>query len=132
MPTIATRFRHILCPVDFSEYSRAALRYASELAQRGSGRLTVLFVNDPLIGTAAAAAGYDVKALNAKTEAELRRFVTRTLGPGSSIVPTLLTSLGQPAPEIEKTAARVGATLLVMGSRGLTGPGKWLFGSTTR
>ena len=40
-------FRRILCPVDFSACSRAALRYAAALARRQEGELTVLFVNDP-------------------------------------------------------------------------------------
>ena len=29
IPAINRQFRHILCPVDFSDYSRTALRYAS-------------------------------------------------------------------------------------------------------
>jgi nucleotide-binding universal stress UspA family protein len=124
------QFRHILCPVDFSEYSRTALRYAGVLAQRSKGRLTVLFVNDPLLGSAAAAAAYDVSALEAKTRAELKRFVARALGDAAAGA-TITTTLGHPAPEIVGTARRLGADLVVMGSRGLTGPGKWLFGSTT-
>jgi nucleotide-binding universal stress UspA family protein len=39
--------------------------------------------------------------------------------------------MGHSAPTIAKTAARLGADLIVMGSHGLTGPGKWLVGSTT-
>jgi nucleotide-binding universal stress UspA family protein len=124
------RFRHILCPVDFSEYSRIALRHGGALAQQSKSRLTVLFVNDPLLGSAAAAAAYDVSALEAKTRAELKRFVTRALGDAGSGA-TIATTLGHPAPEIVKAAGRLGADLVVMGSRGLTGPGKWFFGSTT-
>ena len=124
------QFRHILCPVDFSEYSRTALRYAAALARGGKGRLTVLFVNDPLLGSAAAAAAYDVSSLEAKTDAELKRFVARALGAGASAA-AITTALGHPAPEIAKAAERMGADLVVMGSRGLTGPGKWFFGSTT-
>ena len=130
IPAIYRQFRHILCPVDFSEYSRTALRYAAALARRNKCRLTVLFVNDPLLGAAAAAAAYDVQALAARTDAELRRFVGGVIGvngPAMSIV----TAFGHPAPEIIKAAKRLGADLVVMGSRGLTGPAKWFLGSTT-
>lgn len=123
-------FRRILCPVDFSECSRTALRYARELARRGDGTLTVFFANDPLLGAAAAAAAYDVRALAAKTDKELRRFVARSLGVNAKSA-AIVTALGHPAPAIRKAGAALRADLIVMGSRGITGPGKWLFGSTT-
>jgi nucleotide-binding universal stress UspA family protein len=131
MPSKAMQFRHVLCPVDFSEYSRTALRYAFALAGDSNSRLTVLFVNDPLLGTAAAAAGYDIKVLEAKTVAEIRTFVARTVGESESRRAAIVTALGQPAYEIQKVAKRVRADLMVLGSRGATGPGKWFFGSTT-
>jgi nucleotide-binding universal stress UspA family protein len=123
-------FRQILCPVDFSVHSRRALRYAAALAARARGKLTVLFVADPLLNAAVAAAAYDVNALSARTEAELRRFVTSTLGANAPTA-TIATAVGHVAPEIAKMAGRIGADLIVMGSRGLTGVGKWFFGSTT-
>lgn len=122
-------FQHVLCPVDFSAHSRHALRYAARLAHGSKGNLTVLFVNDPLLGAAAAAAAYDVKALAAKTEAELRRFVARAIG--KDVPVSIATAFGHPAPEIQKAAERLSADLVVMGARGLTGLGKWFFGSTT-
>ena len=42
-------FRSILCPVDFSPNSRAALRYAAMLARLSDAHLTVLYVDDPLL-----------------------------------------------------------------------------------
>ncbi len=123
-------FRNILCPIDFSSGSREAVRYGAELARRANGTLTILFVNDPLLGPAAAAAGYDLHALEANTTAELRRFVKRILGAGASSA-TLATAYGHAVPEILKAARRVEADLIVMGSRGLTAPAKWFSGSTT-
>ena len=123
-------FRHVLCPIDFSEYSRTALRYAFTLVRRNNGRLTVLFVNDPLLGTAAAAAGYDVSALTAKTGAELRRFAAGAIGEGAAGA-GIVTAFGHAAPQIQKAVERLAADVVVLGSRGLTGPGKWFFGSTT-
>src|SRR6187431_2841300 len=48
------RMRSILCPVDFSANSRAALRYAATLVRHGDGRVVVLYVDDPLLAVAAA------------------------------------------------------------------------------
>jgi nucleotide-binding universal stress UspA family protein len=39
----------VLCPVDFSENSRGALRYAAEIAAHLGARLTLPAVNDPLL-----------------------------------------------------------------------------------
>ena len=39
----------VLCPVDFSENSRGALRYAAAIASHLGARLTLLAVNDPLL-----------------------------------------------------------------------------------
>ena len=45
--------RSLLCPVDFSEQSGHALRWAKTLARRTKGRLTVLSAVDPLLAEAA-------------------------------------------------------------------------------
>jgi nucleotide-binding universal stress UspA family protein len=129
LPANKRLIRHILCPIDFSATSKTALRYAAVLAGRNSARLTVLFVNDPLLGAAAAAADYDVRDLAAKTDAELRRFATGVIG--DTVAVSRLTTSGDPAQETNKAAERLGADLVVMGSRGLTGFGKWMLGSTT-
>jgi hypothetical protein len=39
----------ILCPVDFSDASRGALRYASAIAEHFGSRLVILAVEDPLL-----------------------------------------------------------------------------------
>lgn len=123
-------FTNILCPVDFSRHSRAALRLAAGVARRSGGRLTVLYVTHPLLTTAAAAAAYDIHRLNAQTEVELRRFVRRTLGPDAPPV-TILLTLGHPSPAIHKAARRLAADLIVIGTHGLSGTRKLFFGSTT-
>ncbi len=123
-------FTHILCPVDFSRHSRSALRLAAGLARRSGGGLTVLYVTHPLLTTAAAAAAYDIHRLNAQTEAELRRFVRRTLGPDAPPVTVLLT-IGHPSAAIRKAARRLAVDLIVVGTHGLSGTRKLFFGSTT-
>ena len=126
-------FRSILCPVDFSAPSRAALRCAAAVAETSGGEITVLFVNDPLLGTAAAAAAYDTAAMARRTDAELKRFVQTALKgmrlPARAV--RCVAAFGKPAPVIVKRAGAVGADLIVMGTRGLGGASRLLLGSTT-
>jgi nucleotide-binding universal stress UspA family protein len=124
-------FRSVLCPVDFSANSRAALRYAAMLARLSDAHLVVLFVDDPLLATAAATRR-GAAALLASTEDELRHFVSgalRNTTPRAST--TLLTRVGKPAPEIVSSAARHGCDVIVMGYRGIGRASRFLFGSTT-
>jgi universal stress protein A len=125
-------FGSILCPVDFSANSRAALRYGAALARRSHGLLVVLFVNDPLL-VAAAAAAYDARALATTSERELRRFVTKALGasPNTRSI-RFLTAVGKPATAIVKVARDHRCDVIVMGTQGLSGPSKWFFGSVTQ
>jgi nucleotide-binding universal stress UspA family protein len=123
-------FRTILCPVDFSADSRAALRYAATIAQRGQGHVTVLFVSDPLLAAAAAVA-WDERKLAERTGVELRRFVTSVVGATGVGAVSSLVAMGDPAREIRKAARRLKSDLVVLGARGLGGAGKLFFGSTT-
>ena len=71
-------FRSVLCPVDFSEDSRRALRYAAAVAARGDAVLDVMYVNDPLLIAAAAAALHD-RDLVKRSAKQLREFIDATL-----------------------------------------------------
>jgi nucleotide-binding universal stress UspA family protein len=118
--------------VDFSANSRAALRCGAALARRSHGSLTVLFVNDPLL-VAAAAAAYDARTLARTCDLELRRFVLKALGSWAKTQPVLfLAAVGKPAQEIVRVSQRRRCDLIVMGTQGLSGPSKWFFGSVTQ
>ena len=124
-------FRSILCPVDFSRNSRSALRYAAMLARLSGAHLVVLYVNDPLLATAAATRP-DAEAIIVSTENDLRRFVAGALRNATPPVPTtLLTIAGKPSREIVNAAERHGCELIVMGYRGAGRASRLLFGSTT-
>ena len=122
-------FRSILCPVDFSTHSRAALRYAAALARRSSCHLVVGYVNDPLLAIAAATKS-DARALIHAREHDLHRFVVSVTA-ARPINVTLVTTAGKPAREIVNVAERHGCDLIVMGYRGVGRASKLLFGSTT-
>ena len=123
-------FETILCPVDFSPNSRRALQHATAIARRSKGRVTALYVNNPLL-MAAAAAAYDERDLARTCDTELGRFIRQAVGPKGAPAVDRVVVMGEPAREIEKAAGRLGADLIVVGTHGLSGAGKWFFGSTT-
>jgi nucleotide-binding universal stress UspA family protein len=132
---LATRtgFRSILCPIDFSDQSRLALRYAAGIARRSHGRLSVLYVNDPLLIAAAGIALND-RTLATRNLAELRKFVESTVSPHAMERARIdhMVASGKPVDEITKAAKRRRCDVIVMGTHGLTGADRLLFiGSTT-
>ena len=122
-------FRSILCPIDFSEHSRRALRYAESVAVRANATLTVTYANDPLLVAAAAVALHD-RRITQRSATELRAFVEGTLV-GRGLQWKSQVSVGNPAQAILKAAARTRADLIVLGTHGLTGTNRLLIGSTT-
>jgi nucleotide-binding universal stress UspA family protein len=119
----------VLCPVDFSEPSRAALRYAAAIADHLGGRLIVLAVDDPFLAEAAASAGF-VPSLGEETARELQRLCAAVFEQPRPNLETRV-RIGKPAVEILNEARSAGAGLIVMSSRGQTGVRKMFFGSTT-
>jgi nucleotide-binding universal stress UspA family protein len=125
-------FRSVLCPVDFSEHSAVALRYAAFLAKRSAGQLHVFHVNDPMLATAAAVAFADRSYANAAL-AELRPFVAKAVPANTmkAISIRYAVETGEAARMIASAAKRFGCDLIVMGTHGLSGLEKVLIGSTT-
>jgi nucleotide-binding universal stress UspA family protein len=118
--------------VDFSDHSRRALLYAAALASRAHARLTVLYVNDPLL-VAASAAAYHGEAIGAASQAELSSFVEDAVAASVRRATglTTRTALGVPPREILRAASTGEHDLVVMGSKGLNGARRLFFGSTT-
>ena len=125
-------FRTILCPVDFSEHSRHALRYAAWLAARSRGRLVAMFIEDPMLAAAAAFALDETTLLN-EGRAQLQRLVEEAAS--AYRIPrkatTIEVMIGKPHEEILRASKRFKCDLIVMGSHGLTGVSRMMFGSTT-
>jgi nucleotide-binding universal stress UspA family protein len=119
-------FKSILCPVDLSATSRGALRTARVLAEKFTARLSVLFVDDPLL--ARAALRFDEDELARRTRAELARFVEKAIGTQPRCSIDIVS--GNPADEIIKAVRRAGADLIVMGTQGRSGTRRLFFGST--
>jgi nucleotide-binding universal stress UspA family protein len=127
-----TRYPSLLCPVDFSEASRAALAQSAAIANHFGAALTVMTVIDPL---AAALAASDPTFTRPDVESEeaLRRYCDATLAhtpPGPRRL-ALRQTVGTPATEIARAANESHADLIVMSSHGHRGLRKLVFGSTT-
>jgi nucleotide-binding universal stress UspA family protein len=122
----------IICPVDFSESSRSALRYAATIAEHFYAGLTVLTVDDALLsGGAGRASGATRDA--SRTREYLARFVKDTFRRRTPTIAELRleTATGKPALEILKLAVERDADLIVVSTQGRTGLAKAFFGSTT-
>lgn len=122
-------WRAVVCAVDFSDPSRRALRLAAALAGWSGATLTVATVDDPLLVEAAAQRLTRHEVL-AETERELGEFVRESLTTTTQS-PRLVVRVGSPADEIGAVAAELGADLVVVGTHGLRGYQKAVFGSTT-
>ena len=125
-------FRSILCPVDFSGPSRAALRHAAAIARRDRATLVVLYVNDPLLVASAAAALNDRQVVE-RSARGLTAFIARAIAARAraKLRVTPHASIGRASAEILNEARRRRSDLIVMGTHGISGANRLLMGSTT-
>ena len=122
----------VLCPVDFSDASRGALRYARAIAKHFGTRLVILAVEDPLL-TEAIDLGTGVVWNPEDTRHELARFDSKVLhgNPLEVVDVDYHVAVGKPAKQILHVAQEEACDLIVMSTHGLTGMRKLFFGSTT-
>jgi nucleotide-binding universal stress UspA family protein len=122
-------YRHLLCPVDFSDASRKALEWSSRFSKEIGARLTVLHVLD----TALLSVGNLVAAPD--IFAELRRRTDEGFAPLKKELDLKHAKFefeeGVPEDVIVNAATERGADLVVMGTHGLSGFEKFFLGSVT-
>jgi nucleotide-binding universal stress UspA family protein len=139
LPAGPVLFKQILCPVDFSDPSMQALKYARSLAQEAAAHLTILHVlaydlpTTPDLYDIAAEQSASLTEFRRQREDEARRRLGDALqdsvGPSGS-VETLLVH-GKPSREIIRLAAERQADVIVMGVQGRGAADLLLLGSTT-
>jgi nucleotide-binding universal stress UspA family protein len=120
----------VLCPVDFSDFSRRALDHAASLARWYEARLTVLYVSPLFPGALGFPPSVNPGTFEAIDPEVLRGEVLRFAQPVSEDVPVDALALnGDAAQVILEQAAGLGADLLVMGTHGRHGFQRWVLGS---
>jgi nucleotide-binding universal stress UspA family protein len=134
-PAGAVLFRRIVCPVDFSDASLAALRHALKLAEESRAEITVVHVLEWPVEDEPGArlAGFDVPEFRRYLEKDARERLHEAVPeeardwcrPREEVVG------GRPWREILRVAEERRADLVVMGVRGRNPVDLVLFGSTT-
>jgi nucleotide-binding universal stress UspA family protein len=122
-------YRHLLCPVDFSDTSRKALAWSSRFSTEIGARLTVLHVID----TTVLSVGNLVAAPDVFTELRERAdesFALLKKDPGLKHA-SFETVEGVPEDVIVKAAMDRGSDLVVMGTHGISGFERFFLGSVT-
>ena len=132
--TATGAFGRILCGVDFSDCSLAALKYALTLADGADAHLSVVNViewtpigYDPLIGPPTDMVGYRMSA-EADGRERLHQAVVHANAANVS-VDEIVTS-GKPHREILRIARKRGSDLIVLGIHGRNPIDRLFFGST--
>ncbi len=131
----APRFHRILCPVDFSDGSLAAVTYALSLAEENDAKLTLLHVIEMPIKLAGepAVQERDLTHLRLAAEAASLRRLRELIPASARTYCTIETAVeeGRPAREILSVAAARGNDLIVMGVEGRGAVDLLVFGSNT-
>lgn len=125
--------RRILCPVDFSDYSRLALDHAIALARWYGSTITVLHVFSPVpvVASAPGPVVFEPMVLTPMDRdrllADTRAFIEAERAPGVTTEAVLRE--GSTAAEILDQATSMNADLLVIGTHGRSGFERLLLGS---
>ena len=124
----------ILCPVDFSDFSRHAVDYALTVAHWYGGAITALHVIPPpvYIQPIAPAPLYPPIVFTPDDLEQFRRETAMFVEAESGRAPIeAIVVEGDPAKEIARIAKELSADMLVMGTHGRTGFERLLLGSVT-
>jgi nucleotide-binding universal stress UspA family protein len=138
VPAGPVLYKRILCPIDFSDSSLSALKYAVSMAQEADGQLTALHVVEhEFEHTADMVAIYDegltVRDFVKEREEALRRCLQEAVGGAAEFctVESVMTH-GKPWREILRIATERHSDLIVMGVQGRGAVDLLFFGSTTQ
>lgn len=122
--------KSILFPTDFSEYSRTAMHFALDLADRASARVVLLNSYElPYSDTVMTTSLIDIMRKNSEEQlAELKKELEGTY-PNLDI--EIRSSLNNTIRAIKNTAKKFEVDLIVMGTKGASGLQEVLIGSNT-
>lgn len=123
----------ILVPIDFSNYSKNALRYAVNFAKKFDSKIYLVYVVEPVIYPSDFSMGQvtfpvtDIE-LNDRAKEELNTLAKSEIADTIEVNTVIRT--GKPFVEINETAAELDIDLIIIATHGHTGMEHLLFGST--
>lgn len=125
--------KKILVPIDFSDYSKNALKYAVQFSKNFKAKIYLVYVVEPVIYPADFSMGqvaipsmdFD---LHERAEEELKNLAQNFISADIE-VETLIKS-GKPFVEINETAREKDVDLIIIATHGHSGVEHILFGST--
>ncbi|MCI0416253.1 universal stress protein [bacterium] len=124
-------FKKILCPVDFSDYSSLALRYAVVLAHENDAPLVICHSIPDLSQTISYLQGDYVETVHEALIFNAKEKLDSFIGSMDSVQAIKIIEQGNPTDVILQTARRTACDLIVMGTHGLSGHEKFFTGSVT-
>jgi nucleotide-binding universal stress UspA family protein len=125
------QIQNILVAVDFSDYSEAALQYATFLAETFGATLTLVHSVEPYVYPEDLSAGFTIEQIDARwiqKQKEKLEALRQTIKKG--IPATVVVTMGTPWNRIVGAAKSWNADLIVIGTHGRTGLKHALMGST--
>jgi nucleotide-binding universal stress UspA family protein len=126
-------YKRLLCPVDFSKSSLAALQFAFSMAEESNANLTILHVLDWPPDDELLVQRFDApefrRVVDEETRGRLEALVTDDVRLWCT--PSTKISYGKPYRQILEVAESEGTDLIVVGVRGRHSLDLTLFGSTT-
>jgi nucleotide-binding universal stress UspA family protein len=127
----ASAFHRILVPVDFSPCSRAALDYATKLAEQTHANVEVLYVEEPTsyVGPDNLAFAGEERPNPVESRNAVVREIEGFLGPMKNQVRDVRVEPGAPGDVIAAVAREGAFDLIVMGTHGRSGLSRLVVGS---
>ncbi|MGQ9798049.1 MAG: universal stress protein [Ignavibacterium sp.] len=124
--------KKILVPIDFSDYSKSALKYAVNFAKVFNAEMYLIYVNEPVIYSPDFSMGQiaipSVTVEIERAKEELTKLAQQEIP--AEIKRQVIIKTGKPFVEIIETAAEEDIDLIIIATHGHSGVEHILFGST--
>lgn len=125
--------KKILVPIDFSDYSRSALKYAVNFCKNCNAEMILIYVVEPVIYPPDFSMGQiAIPSVNSEWDERARQELDKLAKeeiPSTVQVKTVIKT-GKPFVEIVETASELDVDLIIIATHGRSGVEHILFGST--
>jgi nucleotide-binding universal stress UspA family protein len=130
---MGTDIKKVLVPIDFSDYSKSSLKYATEFAQKFNAEMILVYVVEPVIYPPDFSMGQiAIPSVNTEWDIKAKEELDKLAGseiPNDVKVLTVIKT-GKPFLEIIETAADEDVDIIIIATHGHSGMEHILFGST--